>query len=472
MNYLVQITNSSPGNFDIYYTISGTETLATIVSPSGPASNIPLASMLSGVLVNIPNNAETVIVKNVGGCETCFCEDVKEVDLPTPPAAVVVPNLCLSGFPLCPTAPGNQFCIQLIPNGTYNGKNAWLSLDGTVSIIWSSNTLNYVVSSTTQTDYIISGEYNVQSPLNNNWQVLGGGIPGKAFIYEGSCECVASSLPSTLTCPTPPNPPNPVTQLYADIVVEQPGCIPQCSGAIIPTASGGVPPYSYSIDGGITYKSFPTFSKLCSGNYNIKIKDSQGTIYSDSVTLNQPPPVTNYIVSHTYNKKFLSQTNTSATINYKYTFNVTPLPVGVTIGLSISSILKTYSSPNNITFSLSSSVIKLNKNGVQITSDDIVTTNNQSSNKIPSCEDKITYNSTIKEDWSNLVNITSTDTLELDVTFTVNYSFGDICAIGQTEHLINYDAFIVNGCSCCTVSYPEGNIRVGNTTNYNPLGGI
>ncbi len=60
------------------------------------------------------------------------------------------------------------------------------------------------------------------------------------------------------------------------------------NGSIIMSATGGVAPYQYSIDAGITYQNTATFSNLLAGNYIIRIKDLNGCTIDVPVTLNEP----------------------------------------------------------------------------------------------------------------------------------------------------------------------------------------
>jgi large repetitive protein len=67
--------------------------------------------------------------------------------------------------------------------------------------------------------------------------------------------------------------------------------IPTCgqsNGQIIVSASGGVPGYQYSIDGGTTYQSSGTFSGLASGTYNISVLDNNGCSGGIIVPLIEP----------------------------------------------------------------------------------------------------------------------------------------------------------------------------------------
>ncbi|GAA3640252.1 T9SS type A sorting domain-containing protein [Flavivirga jejuensis] len=57
-------------------------------------------------------------------------------------------------------------------------------------------------------------------------------------------------------------------------------------GAIEISASGGVLPYTYSIDG-VTFQALNKFSNLSSGTYNVSVKDGNGCLFSDMITINE-----------------------------------------------------------------------------------------------------------------------------------------------------------------------------------------
>ncbi len=62
------------------------------------------------------------------------------------------------------------------------------------------------------------------------------------------------------------------------------------TGSITANTTGGVPPYSYTINGG-TPQTSPTFNNLVAGNYTIEVTDSLGNTDSIVVNLTQPEPL-------------------------------------------------------------------------------------------------------------------------------------------------------------------------------------
>lgn len=65
-------------------------------------------------------------------------------------------------------------------------------------------------------------------------------------------------------------------------------CNNQFEGEIIITASGGVPGYTFSIDGGLQYQNSNTFMSLPSDNYFVFIQDANLCLKSESFSINQP----------------------------------------------------------------------------------------------------------------------------------------------------------------------------------------
>ncbi len=63
-------------------------------------------------------------------------------------------------------------------------------------------------------------------------------------------------------------------------------------GAFTVSTTGGLAPYTYSIDGGTNFGTSDTFSGLSAGNYNIIIKDANDCTEAISVSINEPTAIT------------------------------------------------------------------------------------------------------------------------------------------------------------------------------------
>ena len=71
------------------------------------------------------------------------------------------------------------------------------------------------------------------------------------------------------------------------------------NGSITITAGGSSAPYTYSIDGGITFQASGTFSGLTQGSYTIIAMDGNSCTLSVPVTITQPALLTGTLVSQT-----------------------------------------------------------------------------------------------------------------------------------------------------------------------------
>ena len=80
-----------------------------------------------------------------------------------------------------------------------------------------------------------------------------------------------------------------VSQVSNTVVAENVQCYGASNGSITITATGGVEPYNYSIDGGTTFSSNGTFTGLAGGSYTVLVTDAI-SCSSDpqGVTISQP----------------------------------------------------------------------------------------------------------------------------------------------------------------------------------------
>ncbi|WP_421948883.1 choice-of-anchor L domain-containing protein [Phaeodactylibacter xiamenensis] len=81
-----------------------------------------------------------------------------------------------------------------------------------------------------------------------------------------------------------------VTQLNpeASFELQQPLCHGDPGGIQFQQATGGTPPYQYSVDGGATYQESQSFAALLPGNYDLLVKDNNGCIFETSAFISQP----------------------------------------------------------------------------------------------------------------------------------------------------------------------------------------
>ena len=67
-------------------------------------------------------------------------------------------------------------------------------------------------------------------------------------------------------------------------------CAGDATGVMMVNATGGTPPYEYSING-TAYQASPDLSNLAAGTYTAYVRDSRNCIYTIEGTVNEPPPL-------------------------------------------------------------------------------------------------------------------------------------------------------------------------------------
>lgn len=299
---------------------------------------------------------------------------------------------------------GSKFSVHFNPSGFYNGKNSWLSDDSSIKIIWDTTLNAWKLSGDTLGDTQVINTNPTYPPINGNWSVLGQSYTVTS--NQGVCA--------------------PVDALSATVNYNNPGCI--CDGSINVTATGGVPPYQYSYDNGVTYVATPIKGGLCGGNYQVKIKDSDNTIVTKTVAMNTVVPKTTYSVS-------LNTTNTVLTSvgTYEYTFAVVvspPLPAGVQLNFDLVFLGKFMRTPT-ITSATSTFTPQVIKNGsTQLNFTDNTTETTGTFNG-SGCQGNTAYNTNYSFTYAGL-SMVSTDVYSIKVVTTEQLTCGRTNALNAS----------------------------------------
>lgn len=324
---------------------------------------------------------------------------------------------------------GNSEFIDFNFNGYYNGKPSWLSNDTNDFIYWNTGTTNQWLYSA-NTNLIIYNP-NPATPPISGWEVLG---TNKVVVNvtEGSC--------------------NSIQPLIVQLSKNDSSC--SNDGSIIVSPSGGVPPYTYSLNGGITTQTSPIFQNLAGGTYNVTVTDSTLAFQTQSITVNQTISNTTYVVTLTKS-------------GYNFSISVSPtLPMG--ISLSYDLVYDTNFKVAPLATSASNTITpNILVDSVAITNPLPVITNGTLFN---SCNGGNFYTTDKTYVWQNIV-MTTTTTVSGSITNTVTPVLPvPPCYYGGRTFNLHFDNLKINGCDCCSVVQQENGYNVDSVYNSSSPG--
>jgi hypothetical protein len=341
--------------------------------------------------------------------------------------------------------------IELFSGDTINGNPSWYGTlpcgeEGTFSIYWDDE--NNIWS----TDGLVnSPATNSEANRPNNVYVgpFGTYTTGGDFtlsVSEGQCNQPGRALIITTTTNEP---------------------ITGSDGGIVIGVDGGVEPYEYSVDNGVTYRSLPIFYGLKSGIYVISVKDSNGIITKQSVTLNAPKIKTVYQVSLNTTSKRTSNTTTVTTIEYTTVILITPsLPSGSTITFDLVHTDNYNITPYENSANLTLSSVML-KNGSEVLAESINVVSYSGSNTTLGCQNYINYITATTDTWQN-VTMTYGDNVIITTVVSVQRNGKYPCY--STNNIENYSLYNLSivGCSNCEVSNQQGLPPISPTPSKTP----
>lgn len=422
--YTIKITgatSTSPGPYTIYLNQVNGE--IPIIYPSLLlAQNLTLSQLLAGVIIGTEDVPASIVVYNN------YCGN--RVFL-IPPVTIIYESFCLSF-----ESPSLDSIVykHFIPNGLVGGYPSWIddSLPTPpITITWDNTQTLWILN-----NYQPSGLDNViksNSPLNSNppsnWLSVGGDTNVNINLLPNS-ECPVSS-PFMFRRST-----------------NNPTCI--CDGSIIFNVTLDNPPFTYSINNGVTYSTSPIFTNLCSGMYILAVKDSLGNVHTSSETVETLTETTTYTIS-------LYTTNTTPVINnvsiineYETTVVVSPpLPDGATITFDIIHNNNFYSSPTSGTSILTTGTL-LYKNGGEVLLTNSFNSDNQFVNSEAGCQNEYVYQSNINDVWSSLT-MTNSDTITISTSSRVDKTTSGQCVVGYSNDNYSISNPVISGCDCCSI---------------------
>jgi hypothetical protein len=190
-------------------------------------------------------------------------------------------------------------------NGTLNNMNAvssWVNpgaVNSTISYVWNFGDFTTSTSKTPSKTYSSPGTYSVS---------LG------TYDKNGCPNFVTKTIN--------------VSQVTYTFVKTNINCRGTNNGSISITPAGGITPYSYSINNGVTYVSGAEFTSLAAGSYQVIVKDSIGcTSGMQAISIAQPASALSYTVNNNSpicvnsNTGTISISGTGGTSPYQYSKN-------------------------------------------------------------------------------------------------------------------------------------------------------
>lgn len=352
---------------------------------------------------------------------------------PTPSATPICEEICLTAFGGVITYGPWQF----ICNGVLNGRQVW-TYNNEYNIVWVESRGRWEVLGNDLVTPIQfeSGRIMVSTSTDliplSLWTFLGNSVSRYTFsVIQDTCP---STLPFVIN----------VSSTNTQCSGTQ-----NCSGNITIVPAGGVEPYQYSINNGMTYQDSNIFNSLCVGTYLIKAKDTNNLVASNQVTISSNQNAVTYnITTVSLGKSIVNGGINYSTQQNKFALNVSPpIPVGtqltftMNIGYQIQNMGPWVNNTPNQTAEFNV-VTMLNKNGVDITSQLVSSGVDSVISDRPNC------------------NPSETETTTETLSITLSVSHGDVITGSTNCELFELNPIVLNGC----VSTIEALVSVNTTS--------
>ena len=435
-----------------------------VTGGTSPYSYFWAGGQRSQTLIGVPQGDYEVVVVDYYGDYTA--STICSLVAPTPtatPTPTVTQTMTPSGTPpqLCFIAIGNTSYgpLQFVANGSVNGKTTWTN-NGNYNITWSPSRNRWeILGSDNSTSFSPVGGGLFASTTTSlypdaGWGLVGGTQTYSATVTQGLCP---ASIPLQVLLTSENNTCNTTTN---------------CNGSITVSASLGVAPYIYSINGGVTYQTSSIFNNLCPGTYTIITNDAVNNRNSQTISVGfdtQPITYQLSLSANTSATQTVTTNNYSSKTTYLEAVVTPPLPVGITISFNLTvSSIKTYNGP-----------------GTGVITDNILITQGGIT-KTPSTTSSISQTGTRPNcNPESQVVVNEADTYTLSMTsnskvLIVDTSILEITdgqAGAQSNCLTNLNQTIntqftvpsIQGCNCCSVIADDRLVTINeNSVTYAP----
>ena len=322
LNIIVTTTSTIPGTITATPTSCPLSTDGTItVTPTGGTP--PYSYSLDGgpsqpgnIFINVAPGPHTVIFTDAMGCTGSVSITVVTGTTPltanintTPTSCPTVNNGTITVTPTSGT-PAYQYSLDggpFVPGNIFTNLAAGAHTVTVKDLFGCTGVFNVTVIMGTGLTSTINFTNPPCSNVNNGtititptngtapylYSLNGGPVQGSnvftgltpGFYTITFTDFIGCSGTNTVTLTTNP----PITATSTNVM---PLCNGNANGSITINAAGGVAPYQYSINGGVTFQVSPTFTGLAAGTYNFIVKDVLGCIYNFTFILTEPAVLT------------------------------------------------------------------------------------------------------------------------------------------------------------------------------------
>lgn len=308
---------SCPAATDGSITVTATAGTAPFTWQLDAAAAVPGASPYT--FTNIPSGAHTVIITDVNGCSVPVNINVTAgppLDANTNSNAtscIGAANGTITVTPINGTAPyqyvldggapvagGASYTFNNVPAGahivTVTDASGCVTAAIPVTVVAGPQLVTTATSNDVLCNGGATGSITVAVPVigsapyqysldNVTWQasnVFNGLAAGSYTVYFKEANGCQGSLNITVNEPA---------AITSSAVTVAAACNGQSNGTITITAGGGITPYDYSIDGGVTWQPGNVFT-VAAGTYTITIRDANGCIRTQPATVTEPAALT------------------------------------------------------------------------------------------------------------------------------------------------------------------------------------
>lgn len=377
-----------------------------------------------------------------------ICNMVAPTNTPTP---TVTPTITPSTSFVFPTLCFNIIWrgqapvqIEFTPTSPVNGKVSYTSTSG-YTLEWNpfNNTWNII-------GYSFNGSA-LQSQTttlipDNGWYAIGGNTTATVSVVQASC--AATNF------------------LSMNIQTSSTDCENNNNGSIVITPIGGVAPYQYSINNGVTYQLSNIFTNLTSGSYPVVILDSNGTNSVQTVTV--PTQASNITYNVGVQKMTQQGSGQNRTMTWKV--NVSPsLPAGVTLNFDLLvSVDQSEKRPGDGDITYTSQVKKntISVGSIPVTTSSVVPRPFCSPNT--QTDTSIVETRTLTMTSNDVISGTSVSSMEILLSQNVN----GCATVLQQSIEVSVTNLSLNGCTCCTAINNQGTALLTHTLGESGGGGV